>query len=353
MKKNIPFFLLLAVVVIFFRQFFIHGLLPIPSDTLVGLYNPFRDVYIQQYPRGIPFKNFLTTDPIRQQYPWREIAVALEKNLSLPLWNPYNFSGSPLLANFQTAAFYPLNIFFFFLPFAYAWSLLVFMQPLLAGIFLYLYLRNLKLHPLAAFLGSIAFAFSGFSVAWLEWNTLLQTLMWVPLVLLAKDKLLDKWTIKWTFIFFIAEIAAFFAGHLQTLFYGLCITNLYLFLRVYQKARKREGKLIKQYIQVYLPFLFVGLVMYSVTAIQWIPTLQFILNSARSIDINYLTTEGWFVPWQHLIQFLAPDFFGNPTTLNYWGVWNYGEFVGYIGLLPLIFACFAFIGRRDKKNIFL
>ena len=52
------------------------------------------------------------------------------------------------------------------------------------------------------------------------------------------------------------------------------------------------------------------------------------------------------------MQFFAPDFFGNPTTLNYWGVWNYGELVGYIGIIPLLFALFALFARHDKKTYF-
>lgn len=352
MKKSIGLFVILAVVIIFSRQVFLHGLLPIPSDTLIGLYNPFRDFYAQQYPRGVPFKNFLITDPIRQQYPWRELAISTEKKMQLPLWNPYSFSGYPLLANFQSGAFYPLNIFFFFLPFSLSWSLLILLQPLLAGIFLYFYLRNLKLHSLASLLGALTFTFSGFSVAWLEWGTIVQTLMWIPLILLAKDKLLEKWTIGWILVFFFAEIAAVFAGHIQILFYGICLTNIYLFIRAFQKAHKIKGSFILNYAKVYMPFLLVGIVIYVTTAIQWIPTLQFILNSARSVDQNYLTTAGWFIPWQHLVQFVIPDFFGNPTTLNYWGVWNYGELVGYIGILPLLFVFFALIARHDKKTYF-
>lgn len=356
MKKSIPLFLLLAIIVIFFRQFFLHGLLPIPSDTLVGLYNPFRDVYAQQYSRGVPFKNFLTTDPIRQQYPWRELAISLEKNFSLPVWNPYTFSGSPLLANFQTAAFYPLNIFFFFLPFPITWSLLIFLQPLLAGIFLYLYLKNLKLHPIGAFVGSIAFAFSGFSVAWLEWNSVVQTILWLPLLLLSIDKVFGYLQVEsgmknkelgklsfWFIIFTFSLCSSFFAGHLQTFFYVFLIQFAYLLLKLfYTKSKKRYIFLFSIF---YLLFLLL-------TAIQWIPTIQFIFYSARSIDVNYLTDEGWFIPWQHLVQFIAPDFFGNPTTLNYWGIWNYGEFIGYIGILPLIFAMYSLVGRHDKKTYF-
>jgi len=59
-----------------------------------------------------------------------------------------------------------------------------------------------------------------------------------------------------------------------------------------------------------------------------------------------------FLPFQNLIQFVTPDFFGNPATLNYWGVWNYAEFVGYIGIIPLVVTFFALFFRHDKKTLF-
>ncbi len=351
MRKFYPLILILTIL-IFFWKTILQGLLPIPSDTIIGLYHPFRDLYAKNYPNGIPFKNFLITDPVRQLYPWKNLVISAEKNFQLPLWNPYSFAGYPLLANFQSGAFYPLNILFLFLPFSTSWSVLIILQPLLGGLFLYFYLKNLKVHPFASLIAAISFAFCGFSIAWLEWGNVLQTIIWVPLVLLAKDKLLEKWSWKWTFIFFFSETSAFFAGHLQILFYALIITNIYLFLRVFQKAQKIEGNIFTNYNRIYFPFLLVGLVMYAATAFQWIPTLKFILLSARSVDQNYLNTQGWFIPWQNLIQFIIPDFFGNPSTLNYFGVWNYGEFVGYIGIIPLIFSLFAIFFRRDKKTLF-
>src|SRR6266567_610194 len=171
-KRNfLPFILFFIIVAFFFRPFLLQGKLPIPSDTIVGLYHPFRDFYAKDYPRGIPYKNFLITDPVRQQYPWRFLAIEQEKAGKLPLWNPYNLSGTPLLANFQSAPFYPLNILFFVFPFSFSWSLLVFLEPLLAGVFLYCYLRRMRLSSPASLFGGISFAFSGFSVAWMEWGT--------------------------------------------------------------------------------------------------------------------------------------------------------------------------------------
>src|SRR5688572_28680157 len=83
-------------------------------------------------------------------------------------------------------------------------------------------------------------------------------------------------------------------------------------------------------------------------SVQLFPTLQFINLSGREADQANWQKEGWFIPWHHLVQFIAPDFYGNPTTLNYWGAWNYAELVGYVGIIPLLFASFAGLFIKDK-----
>lgn len=354
--KKFPFELIviLGTILIFFYQFLFLGRLPIPSDTITGLYHPFRDVYAPEYPRGMPFKNFLITDPVRQLYPWRDLAIESIKKAELPIWNPYSFTGSPLLANFQTAAFYPLNILFFIFPFSFTWSLLILLQPLLGGIFLYLFLRNRSLSKSASLLSAVTFMFSGFSVAWLEWNTLMQVIIWLPLILLAKEKLLQKLTFKWTLVLIFAECSAILAGHLQILLYLWTISISYLFLRILNISwRKNDYKeTLSLMFKKTLPFIPMVIFILAISAIQWLPTYQFIKESAREIDQINWQKEGWFIPVQHLLQFIVPDFFGNPTTLNYWGTWNYAELVGYVGIAPLILAFFALFFRRDKKTLY-
>ena len=351
-----PLILFLGIVIFFFRSFIFGGKLPIPADTIVGMYHPFRDFYSQEYPRGVPFKNFLITDSVRQQYPWRDLATSLVEKGEWPLWNPYSFSGTPLLANFQSAAFYPLNLLFFLLPFNFSWGLLIALQPLLAGIFFYLYLRNLNLEKFACLLGAVSFSFSGFFIAWLEWGTILHSALWLPLIFLSIDKLISPPSTRklltlnfqpsiliWSAIFIFSLTCSFFAGHLQTFFYVGVIAVVYSLGRWWQHGR--SAKIILLFTICYL--LFVAL-----AAPQWMSTLQFINLSGRGLDQLAWQKEGWFIPWQNLVQFLAPDFFGNPTTLNYWGVWNYAEFVGYTGVLPLILAIYALIWRQDKKTLF-
>ncbi len=346
MKKLMPVGFILLIVIVFFWQFFLKGFLPIPSDTIIGLYHPFRDLYAKNYPNGIPFKNFLVTDPVRQQYPWKELAIWSEKKLELPLWNPYGFSGTPLLANMQSGAFYPLNILFFLLPFNIAWSLLIIFQPLLAGAFLYVYLRNLKINTWASVIGSIVFAFSGFSMSWLEWGTIVNTVLWLPLILLSIDKIVsieNRKVFVWSLVYLFSMTFAFFAGHLQTFFYLFTFLSIYFFAKWMQVGWQKK---------ILFLFFILNSLFIILTAVQWIPTLRFILLSARNVDQVSFNNPGWFVPWQNLIQFIAPDFFGNPSTLNYWGVWNYGEFIAYVGVLPLIMAIFAIFFRHDRKTFF-
>lgn len=344
MKKISPYLFIVLTVGVFFWQFFLKGLLPIPADTIIGLYHPFRDLYAKDYPNGIPFKNFLITDPIRQQYPWRELAISAEKIFELPIWNPYSFSGAPLLANFQSASFYPLNILFFLISFDIGWNLIIFLGPVLGGIFLYLYLNSLKLSNWASLLGAIVFSFSGFSISWLEWGTLTHVGLWLPLMLLSIDKLiLDKKSFKWTLIYLFSSISSFFAGHLQIFFYLGAFSFAYFISRWWQSGKKRN---------ILVLYIILNAIILILTSVQWLPTFQFLGLAARDIDSLNSNNLGWFIPWQHLIQFIVPDYFGNPTTLNYWGTWNYGELVGYVGVIPLILAIFAILYRRDKRTLF-
>lgn len=350
--------LLVGFILVFFYPVFIFRKIPIPADTIVGMYHPWRDKVWNGYKTGVPYKNFLITDSVRQQYVWRKLATDEIKKRRLPLWNPYSFSGTPLLANFQSAPLYPLNVLYFLLPFDIAWTVQVILQPILAGIFLYLYLRFMKISKMGSFLGGFTFAFSGFSIAWLEWNTVIQTAIWLPLSLLSIEKTLfyisssgnsklrlkDKNLLLWSVILTFSLISSFFAGHLQIFFYSFLVSFIYLIIKVYLLQRNK--------IQVILLFVICYLLFILITSIQWLPTLQFIGASARGFDQGSFLKDGWFMPWQNLIQFISPDFFGNPATGNYWGVWNYGEFVGYIGIIPLIFVFYALFFRRDKKTLF-
>lgn len=339
----LPFIPFVLYIFLVYHPFFLKGLLPIPSDTVVGLYHPWRDFFAKDYPNGIPFKNSLITDAVRQEYPWRKLAVEELLKGKLPLWNPYSFSGYPLAANLQSAPYYPLNILYLFNNFSLIWSVQIFLQTVLGGLFMVIFLRNLGLSKEGSVLGTIAWVGSGFFVSWLETNTVVQTAIWLPFSLYFMDKIFQQGKGRNFLGLAFGTLMVLLAGHLQIAFYVLSTAGIYFLYRFWEsrniKTILATGSAMVLAILFTVPFLW--------------PAFQFIALSGRNYDQLTWQKPDWFLPWQNLAQFLAPDLFGNPATLNYFGVWNYGEFVGYIGLVALIFSITGILFGGRGKRIFL
>lgn len=94
-------------------------------------------------------------------FPYHVLPASLLKRGELPLWNPFAFSGLPLLADAQTALFSPPSWLFFFLPGEVALSYATVLQFSIAGVGMCLLLRRLGLRQLPAFLGAAVYMFSG------------------------------------------------------------------------------------------------------------------------------------------------------------------------------------------------
>lgn len=333
-KEVILFFLILAFITsIFFYKTIFQGLVPFPGDLLIAEYNPWKTYsYLGYNPGSFPNKAQYF-DVLRQLYPWKTFSIDLLKTGEFPLWNPYNFSGAPLLENFQSAIFYPFNLLYLIFPQVYAWSLLVVLQPLLAGFFTFLFARKIGISKFGSLLSAVTYGFSSFMTVWLEYNTIGHVILWLPLILLCIENLLSKIEVKWILIFLFSAVSSLLAGHPQIFVYG------YLFVLVYGIYRnlslRHHGKILLFWFGLFVLPLLLG-------AIQIIPGIELIRESARAPhDYNFLIHKILIQPWQ-FIMMVIPDFFGNPATRNYWLEDTYIGKVTYIGIIPLIFVLFSF-----------
>lgn len=335
-----PLGIAIFFVVLFFYKTIFFRLLPFPGDLLVSEYKPWRTYsYLGYVPGSVPHKAQYP-DTIRQIYPWKTLVIESIKKGQLPKWNPNNFSGSPLLANFQSSALYPLNVIYFFLSQPVAWTILVMVQPLLATFFTYLFCRTLNLSKLASWFAAISFAYGSFMRVWLEYNTIGHVILWLPLILYSIESLRTHLHWKWIALAIVALTATLLAGHPQIAAY------IYLFSIIHFILRCRGIK--------YLGFIAVlfGLPI-GIAAIQLLPSIELFLYSARSSHpFPVLFTEILIQPWQ-LIMSIVPDFFGNPATRTYWLTDTYIGKALSIGFIPLFFLPATLRLQHPLKNIFI
>ncbi|MBU0777349.1 YfhO family protein [Patescibacteria group bacterium] len=333
-----PFAIFLFITFIFFWKFFVKGLLPIPADIISGTYYPWLDLNLTSFPAGVPVKNPIFSDIVSIIYPWRELAVNLMKSGEWPLWNPYILSGTSLLANFQSAALYPLNIIYWLVnDFYIGWSLQVIAQPLLAAIFMFLFLREHKLSRQASMYGSLVWGFSGFMMTWVEYNTLIHSALYFPLMLFALKKA-SKNRIYYL-LYSLCLALSFYAGYPQITTYILGFSLIYVWIT----------RILKTSDFKYM----VGSIILGVTLASplLLPGAEASRLSIRQVDQVAAAANVKYIPLQNLITFIAPDYFGNPSTRNYWPtVGSYDNFVIFVGATSLFLFLISFWLKGKKKD---
>lgn len=329
-----PFIFILGVWLIFSLPYFLNNKVPFPSNYQVNLFSPWS---VYENFKG-PIKNNAMPDIITQIYPWRHLSIEEWLTGNVPFWNPYSFSGTLQLANYQSAVFSPFNILFFILKFVDAWTILVLLQPLLAGIFMYLFIGSLgNFSKPARLISAISFMFCGFITVWMGYATLGYAILFLPLALYSTEKYLKDKQKRYLFLLTLTIPLSFFSGHFQTSLYFFSTVIAYVLFKAFVGKRGREGFSL-------LLYCFFGILL---TMPQVIPSLEFYLQSTRN-DLFLKIEE---IPWSYLPTLISPDFYGNPVTRNDW-FGHYAEWSSYSGILPLLFAVFIIIHRKIKRISF-
>jgi len=328
-KRIWPLIFIIFVWFIFSSPYFLFGKVPYSSTYQVNFFPPWAS-YEKFHS---PVKNNAMPDIATQIYPWKKFTIDAYKLGQIPLWNPYNFSGNPHLANFQSAVLSPFNILFFIFSFVDAWSILILLQPLLAGIFMYLMLRSFARSKLSSAIGSITFMFCGFMVVWMAYGTLSFAIAYLPLAIYACQKYLQTNNKLFLALLGISIPLSFFSGHFQISLYFLLTVMAFISFKYFQKKRSilLFGSVLAGFVLI-LP--------------QLLPSLQLYESAVRST--TFIKSET--IPFHYLATIFAPDYFGNPVTRNDW-FGHYSEWASFIGIVPFILGFFALI-KKNKEAIF-
>jgi len=253
----------------------------------------------------------------------------------------------PLLANFQSAAFSYVNVFFVFFPKAIAWSLGVMSSPLLTLLAVYFFLRNKKLGKIPSLLGAIVFSLSGFEIAWMEYNVLGHTALFLPLLLLAIDKIFSGKKY-WLGILSFLIALQIFTGYIPIVIYSYLLCLFYV---LYSYFLPEKDKIIVWKKYFLLAFFWVMGILLA--AVQLFPGVELIQNSIRKVDLLVNSSHASYLPLKHLATLLAPDYFGNPATYNYFGKGFYDNFYFFVGTpIVILLAYSLFLLKKQKEMKF-
>jgi hypothetical protein len=294
-----------------------------------------------------------------QFYPWRQLAVEMIRAGHWPLWNPYLGAGTPLAANLQTAAFYPLNVLFLLMPVerAFGWELAL--HVALAGLGAYYLARTLGLSRLGALVTGLTYGGGGYLAARWVFPSMVYAIAWLPLMLALVEQLIRNthhairnrcsvWRIG-----LLASVIALqlLAGHAQTSFYSLLIVAAFALFRLTQHATRSTHHALRTTLLAACCLLLAALWGVALAAIQLLPSAELVAHSQRAgtlSDLRFaLGLSFW--PWR-LITLLAPDFFGNPARGGYWAYGTYWEETAFVGILPLLLAALALVAWWQKRK---
>lgn len=358
---------------VFYWPALIGGLVLLPLDNLWTM-PPWIG------PAGAVPHNRLIGDMILQNYPWKVILQQALHQRELPLWNPYELNGLPYLATAQTGVLYPFTWLFLILGPLRAYGWYTALHQLLAASLTYLLLRRLGVGWFGAVVAGFTFAFGFFLTVSYIWPMVLGAAVWLPLALwslLGLARAIEKGALSHSIavdlpIGAVAIALGILGGHTEIAFYAtfvVAVAALYLAggLLTQGRSGRAMGLLAVAGLAVGLGVL--------IGAVQLAPFIEVLQTNNRQGETTYHQVVSYALPKLETLRLIMPDFFGSPTTHAYfdlttfretpvgpnalgqltdpphtidWGVKNYVEAGGYVGVVPLLLAAVGVIASRHR-----
>src|SRR5581483_7288264 len=284
-------------------------------------------------------------------YPLRQYAADALHAGRFPLWNPDIFLGSPFFANAQTALLYPLNAVYLLWSVPAAYSISLWLHTWLAGAFMYLLARTrVGLSVAAALIAALAFGLGGFVTGLAGHINQLQAAPWLPLVAWLLLGAIARRSLRLAALGGLALAVQVLAGHSQEVYLTLVALGVVALVGGWgvetagqrgqdgaqPSVRSRRGlqSLIRA-LGLYVVLVALGL---GLTAVQLLPTAEVQREGIRGGGLPYGEAISFSLPPPLLLRALLPGFWETP----------FGEYVGYVGTIPLVLALVALAAARGR-----
>lgn len=297
--------------------------------------------------------------------PWLRFTVESVRQGIFPLWNPYVFSGTPFAGNPQTGLFYPATWLALWVGPERAFGLSTALHVWIAAMGMYGWLRQLRATRAGAFFSSTAYALSGFISAriWAgHYGPLLEAALF-PALLWWVTRALQRRSVLWAILAGAPFGLMILAGHTPTFVLLALGAGIFVvfesILLAAENTERTEGSersalsTLKSFLAILSLFGVTALAGAALAAVQILPALTFVENSARVANISTEFAARFSLPPAHLMQMLIPDFFGEPVRSGYWGAEVFEEYIYYVGVPALILAFLSLFTGNVRARFFV
>ena len=308
------------------------------------------------------------SDCPRQFFIMRHLATEALREGRIPLWDRWIYAGTPFLANFQPAVFYPPNL-------ALSFSGLGTADQMTAGTVLhffiaasgaYVLVRLFGVGLVASLLSAIAFAFGPILVVRTGITTMPATGCWLPWALAMTRLWFARGQARWWVGMVSALAMSTLAGHFQIfvltgyawIFFGLAEGIL--------RRRKLDRRR-------WAGWVLAGSIALLVGSVHLLPTAEFVPISQEADNSRDELISGTMHPWV-LAKAIVPDLLGNPRDMqvvrsgrdgirisggsaaHHLQVGNGFYFqtdhstILYVGILPLLLAAIVLCNPGDHRR---
>jgi hypothetical protein len=330
-------------------------------------------------------RSFIWDDTLTEFYPGANYFATSIRTARFPLWFPGVHDGQPFYSDPQMAVFYPPQ--WLLIPFVQngrlpflAYQGYIVLHYLLGGLFLYAFLKQLRLSPVAALGGAFVFCFSGFASLHLVNFVIIQVYVWLPLQLLCVDRLASGKS-RWAWLGLVGAMAlSLLAGHPQTTVYCWYLVIGYWLYRYYCLHRKNaaDWKMATRQVAAQEVPKLIGtfVLVFGLSAVMLIPGAQNWWRTARPGQ-SFESTADTSLPYHQLVTLFVPNFFGKTQSIDspvpfwgfdphslsvvhngpvnakpgYWQYWEFGCYAGQIFWLALLLILFNWRRLEDKRMI--
>ncbi len=313
------------------------GRVPFPADGILGgnLWATVR----------VPWLRFFVShaelgDLVSQTYPWHAYAGAALHRGVLPFWTPHIACGMPFLAHPTVSVFYPPNLLYAVLSAPLAWSLAFWAEPVLAGLWMTLFVRSLGASESAALASGISFAFCGQLVAWQGWANA-DAALWLPLVFFAVDRLRGSGKGRDVALLGLAFALTAIAGHPEIAAQVVLAGIVYASFRLFAPLRGREAASRMRFVLLVAGSSGLAL---ALGAVQIVPSLGWLSLVGRTLQARFAP-----IPLHEILAVVSRDL----GARRVFGDIFIPPSAAYTGVVGLLAAPFAFRASRREAAFFL